>query len=43
MKEYKTKKKAWSKPIIKSLKIKKDTFAGSIGGKEAFGKGFIKG
>ena len=39
MKTRKTEKKLWSKPEVKVLNIKRDTFGGSYGGEEAAGKG----
>jgi len=37
MKTQENKKKVWSKPIVHSLNIKKDTFSGSGTSKEAPG------
>jgi len=39
MKQSEPKKKAWSRPIVHTLNIKKDTFSGSKSGPEGAGKG----
>ncbi len=38
MKEQQNKKKVWTKPVVKSLSIRRDTFSGSVAGAEAAGK-----
>jgi hypothetical protein len=41
MKANEVKKKAWSKPVVLSLNIRKDTFSGSTYGPEGAGKSAI--
>lgn len=38
MKDQSANKKVWHKPAVRVLKIKKDTFSGSVKGNEKAGK-----
>ena len=38
VKKQENKKKVWTKPVVHTLNIKKDTFSGSVWGNENAGK-----